>query len=192
MIRIRVATDADAAAIAAIYAPHVIAGVASFEETPPEEQEIAARLRRVQSFFPWLIAEDDGAVVGYAYADKFRERSAYRWAVETTVYVAGSAQRRGIGRLLYGALLDILRRQGFTQAIAAISLPNDGSIRLHEQVGFRRAGVYREVGWKLGRWIDVGLWQAELADPGHAPQEPRPFDTLGWPERAAMPGRSSS
>lgn len=192
MISIRVATTGDAAAIAAIYAPHVTAGVASFEEFAPDAEEMEARIERVLEFHPWLVAELDGAMVGYAYANKFRERSAYRWAVETTVYVAGSAQRRGVGRLLYSGLLEILRRQGFTQAIAAISLPNDASIRLHEQTGFKRAGVYREVGWKLGRWIDVGLWQAELGDPGHSPPEPKPFSAVGLPERPAAVGRNPS
>jgi phosphinothricin acetyltransferase len=173
VIRLRVAEAADAEAIAAIYAPHVTHGVASFEERAPTADEMRARIAKVAGQFPWLVAEEDGVVLGYAYADRFRDRSAYRWAVETTVYVADEAQRRGVGRLLYKALLDILRRQGFTQAIAAISLPNDASITLHEIAGFRRAGVYRQVGWKLGRWVDVGLWQAQLREPAHPPAEPR-------------------
>jgi phosphinothricin acetyltransferase len=98
--------------------------------------------------------------------------------VETTVYVGEGAQRRGVGRLLYARLLDLLRAQGFTQAIAAISLPNDASVKLHELAGFRRAGVYRQVGWKLGRWVDVGLWQAELQPPAHPPAEPRDLSNI--------------
>lgn len=175
MIRIRVAGEQDAEAIAAIYAPHVTRGVASFEESAPTPDEMRARIAKLAGRFPWLVAEEDGAVLGYAYADRFRDRHAYRWAVETTVYVADAAQRRGVGRLLYGKLLDILRAQGFTQAIAAISLPNDASIELHERAGFRRAGVYREVGWKQGRWVDVGLWQAQLSDPPNPPPEPKAF-----------------
>lgn len=178
MIRIRQAFEGDAEAIAAIYAPHVTRGVASFEETAPTAEDMRARIARIAGRYPWLVAEEEGALLGYAYADRFRDRSAYRWAVETTVYVADSAQRRGVGRLLYQALLDILRRQGFTQAIAAISLPNDSSVKLHELAGFRRAGVYRQVGWKLGRWIDVGLWQAQLREAGHAPAEPLPFSEI--------------
>ena len=180
MIGIRIAAERDAEAIAAIYAPHVTRGVASFEESAPTADEMRARIAKVAGLYPWLVAEEDGAVLGYAYADRFRERSAYRWAVETTVYVADGAQRRGVGRLLYSALLDILRRQGFTQAIAAISLPNDASVKLHELAGFRRAGVYRQVGWKLGRWIDVGLWQAPLRIPGTPPPEPKPFSAVGF------------
>jgi L-amino acid N-acyltransferase YncA len=179
VIRIRVAEDRDAEAIAAIYAPHVTRGLASLEERAPTPDEMRARLAKVAGTFPWLVAEEDSGILGYAYAGRFRERAAYRWAVETTVYVAADAQRRGVGRLLYGALLDVLRRQGFVQAIAAITLPNDASIELHERAGFRRAGVYRQVGWKLGRWVDVGLWQVELADPGGTPPEPRPFSEVG-------------
>jgi len=179
VIRIRVADEHDAEAIAAIYAPHVTRGFVSFEEFPPTADEMRMRMAKVAVAFPWLVAEEEGAILGYAYADRFRDRAAYRWAVETTVYVAAEAQRRGIGRLLYSALLDILRRQGFTQAVAAISLPNDASIQLHEIAGFRRAGVYRQVGWKLGRWVDVGLWQAELADPLHPPPEPKTFSAVG-------------
>jgi L-amino acid N-acyltransferase YncA len=179
VIRIRVAEDRDAEAIAAIYAPHVTRGLASLEERAPTPDEMRARMAAIAGAYPWLVADDDGIVLGYAYAGRFRERTAYRWAVETTIYVAAEAQRRGVGRLLYGALLDVLRKQGFVQAVAAITLPNDASIELHERAGFRRAGVYRQVGWKLGRWVDVGLWQIELADPGGAPREPRPFSEVG-------------
>ncbi|HEU4969202.1 arsinothricin resistance N-acetyltransferase ArsN1 family B [Sphingomonas sp.] len=172
---VRVARAEDAEAIAAIYAPHVTGGVASFEEQAPDAAAMRARIAKLEGRFPWLVAEDEGRLLGYAYADRFRDRTAYRWAVETTVYIAAGAQRRGVGRLLYARLLDILRGQGFTQVIAAISLPNDASVKLHELAGFRRAGVYRQVGWKLGRWVDVGLWQAELQAPGHPPAEPRAF-----------------
>jgi phosphinothricin acetyltransferase len=178
MIRIRRARGEDAAAFAAIYAPHVTRGIASFEEQAPTPDEMRARIAKLDGRFPWLVAEADGTVLGYAYADRFRDRTAYRWAVETTVYIAEGAQRRGVGRLLYARLLDILRAQGFTQAIAAISLPNDASVKLHELAGFRRAGVYRQVGRKLGRWVDVGLWQTELQEPGHPPAEPREFGEI--------------
>ena len=184
MIRLRVAAAEDADAIAAIYAPHVTRGIASFEEEAPTAEEMRARIAKLAGRFPWLVAENDGHVLGYAYADRFRDRTAYRWAVETTVYVASGAQGRGVGATLYERLLPILRAQGFTQAIAAISLPNDASIRLHERVGFKRAGVYRRVGWKLGHWVDVGLWQAELSNPAAPPHEPRPFEEIGFePQR---------
>ncbi len=150
-------------------------GIVSLEEVPPTPETMRARMAALGDLYPWLVAEADGAVLGYAYASRFRERSAYRWAVETTVYVADGAQGRGVGRALYEALLTNLRAQGFTQAIAAISLPNDASVRLHEAVGFMTAGTYRQVGWKQGRWIDVGLWQIALAEAGPPVGEPRPY-----------------
>lgn len=182
MIAIRAARPEDAAAIAAIYAPHVLAGEASFETEAPDAHDMRRRMEKSEGLYPWLVAtsgEEAGGVLGYAYATRYRERAAYRWVVETTIYVADVAQRQGIGRLLYEALIDTLRAQGFTQAISVIALPNDSSISLHEAVGFRRAGVLREVGRKNGRWIDVGLWQCELAEPATPPQEPRAFSETG-------------
>ena len=119
-------------------------------------------------------------VLAYAYATKFRDRPAYRYVVETSVYVAGPMKGQGAGRLVYEALVDTLRAQGFTQAIGVLSLPNDHSIKLHEEVGFRRAGVFRDVGFKQGRWIDVGYWQCQLNDSRVPPVEPKPFSAVGW------------
>ena len=131
--------------------------------------------------YPWIVATtgEDAGVLGFAYATRFRDRPAYRYAVETSVYIADAAQRQGAGRLLYEALIDTLRAQGFAQAIGTITLPNEQSIALHEQVGFRRAGVIREAGYKLGRWIDVGYWQCELAEPASPPADPRRFADVG-------------
>lgn len=184
MIAIRAATPADAGAIAAIYAPHVLSGTASFETEAPDARTMRTRMAASEGLYPWIVAtngesEAGGGVLAYAYATRFRERPAYRYVVETSIYVSGTAQRQGAGRLLYEALIDTLRAQGFTQAIGAIALPNEGSITLHEAVGFRRAGVYREVGFKHGRWIDVGLWQCELNDSVVPPIEPRPFSEVG-------------
>ena len=183
MIAIRAATPADAAAIAAIYAPHAVVGEATFETEAPDAREMRRRMASSNGLYPWLVATEgegeDSGVIGYAYAARFRERAAYRWVVETTIYVADVAQRQGAGRLLYEALVDTLRAQGFTQAIGVIALPNDRSIALHESVGFRRAGVTREVGYKNGRWIDVGWWQCELAEPAIPPAEPKPFAEVG-------------
>ena len=172
---IRLATAEDAAAIAAIYAPFVSDSAVSFETEPPDEAEMRARILAGGDLYPWLVAGDDGEVLGYAYACAFRARRAYRFAVETSVYVAPPAQGRGIGRQLYAALIPILEAQGFTQAIAAISLPNPASVRLHEMQGFAPAGVYRDVGHKLGDWHSVGLWQRPLAALTERPEEPRPF-----------------
>ncbi|HEU0067337.1 MAG TPA: GNAT family N-acetyltransferase [Sphingomonas sp.] len=182
MIAIRAARPEDAGAIAAIYAPHVLAGVVSFETDAPDARTMRARMAAADGLYPWIVAtsgEDTGGVLAYAYATRFRERDAYRWVVETTVYVADVSQRAGVGRLLYEALVDTCRAQGFTQAMGVIALPNDGSIRLHEAVGFRRAGVFREIGYKHGRWIDVGYWQCELAEPATPPVEPRRFADVG-------------
>ena len=181
MILIRAARPDDAAQIAAIYAAHVLASAVSFETEPPSTRTIRTRMEGDDGLYPWLVAtsDDTEALLGFASASRFRERAAYRFCVETSVYVAGGAERRGVGRLLYDALLDTLRAQDFTQAIAAITLPNDASIGLHESVGFRRTGVYREVGWKQGRWHDVGLWQASLAEPNGPPEEPKRFTDIG-------------
>ena len=183
MIAIRPARPEDAAAIAAIYAPYVLSGTVSFETEAPDARAIRARIAASNGLYPWLVATsgdgEDAGVVAYAYATRFRDRPAYRYVVETSIYVSGSVQGNGVGRLLYEALIDTLRAQGFTQAIGVISLPNDGSITLHEAVGFRRAGVYREIGFKQGRWIDVGFWQCELNDSVIPPVEPRPFSEIG-------------
>lgn len=181
MIEIRAATAADADAIARIYAPYVATSSVSFEDVAPDAEEIARRIALFDGLYPWLVcmAAEDGTLLGFAYASRFRERPAYRFTVETSVYVAGELQRNGIGQMLYAALLDTLEAQGFTQAIATIAIPNDGSIRLHEAMGFFRAGNFREIGYKQGQWRDVGYWQRELAAPSHPPIEPRPFSITG-------------
>lgn len=179
MTSIRPARPDDAPAVAAIYAPHVTDGVVSFEEHPPDAAEMARRMVAGGDLHPWLAAELDGRLAGYAYAGPFRTRAAYRWTVETTVYVATDAQGRGVGRALYAALLDGLTAQGFTEAVGIIALPNDASVRLHERLGFRLVGVNERVGWKQGRWIDVGLWQRALAEPTGEPASPRPFAGIG-------------
>lgn len=180
-IQLRPAEPADAAAIAAIYAPYVLTGTVSFEFDPPDARQMRGRMEASGGLYPWIVAtnSEGKGVLGYAYAGRFRERAAYRYVVETSVYVAGALQGQGVGRLLYEALIDTLRAQGFTQAIGVISLPNESSIRAHEQVGFRRAGQLREIGFKEGRWVDIGLWQCELNDSVVPPVEPRPFSDVG-------------
>jgi L-amino acid N-acyltransferase YncA len=173
-VRIRRATADDAAAIASIYAPYVTGSAVSFETEAPDEAEMARRIGEGGDLYPWLAAcGDDGSVLGYAYACAFRARSAYRFTVETTVYLAQAAAGRGIGSALLGRLLPMLEAQGFTQAIAAITLPNPASAALHEKMGFRRAGTYEQVGFKQGEWRSVGLWQRALAPAAALPAEPR-------------------
>jgi phosphinothricin acetyltransferase len=161
----------------------VLTGTASFETEAPDAEAMRLRMIASDGHYPWIVAttrpEDGGSVVAYAYATKFRERPAYRYVVETSVYVADAAQGEGVGRMLYQALMDTLLAQGFTQAIGAIALPNEASVALHEALGFRPAGVVREVGFKLGRWVDVGYWQRQLADASVPPVEPRSFSDFG-------------
>ena len=178
-MRIRRATADDAAAIASIYAPYVQASVVSFETEAPDETEIRSRMDALGDLYPWLVAcDEDGAISGYAYGCAFRTRFAYRFTVETTVYVADGAHRRGIGTLLYRALLDVLEAQGFAQAIGAITIPNEASETLHERVGFRQTGVYEKVGFKFREWRSVGLWQRGLAPLSTRPEEPRPVSAV--------------
>lgn len=172
-MRLRAATPDDAAALAEIYAPFVRGSAVSFETEPPGEAEMRARIEGGGALYPWLVGEsDDRTVLGYAYAARFRDRPAYRFTVETSVYLRAEAAGRGLGRRLYERLLAMLEARGFTQAIAAITLPNPASVRLHERLGFERAGTYAQVGWKFGAWHDVGLWQRPLAVPASPPEEP--------------------
>jgi L-amino acid N-acyltransferase YncA len=164
----------DGAACAAIYAPFVVDTVISLEEVPPSPKEIAGRIERISHTHPWLIAELDGDRVGFAYASPHRERASYRWAADVTVYLAEGVRRRGIGRGLYEALLELLVRQGVHVACAGITLPNEASVGLHEALGFVPVGVYRRIGFKHGRWHDVGWWQRELVPAVDAPAELAP------------------
>ena len=178
-MKIRAAAPGDAAAIAAIYEPYVTASATSFETVAPNQAEMRRRMTEGGDLYPWFVATDgDGTVSGYAYATRFRPRPAYRFAVETTVYLAPRAKGQGVGRMLYAELLDTLERQGFVHAIAAITLPNDPSVRLHERMGFERTGTYRAIGHKNGRWLDVGLWQRPLAPLSEAPVEPTSLSGL--------------
>ena len=161
-VSVRVATDLDLAAVAAIYEREVRTGVATFDEEPPSPDAWLAKLRSIDPGDHFLVAEIDGSVVGYAYSTAYRTRTAYRHTRETTVYVAPDATGQGVGRALYDDLLAQLRADGMRTALAAIALPNPGSIALHEAVGYHQLGVMREVGFKLGRWIDVGWWQLLL------------------------------
>jgi phosphinothricin acetyltransferase len=177
--RIRLAVADDAAAIEAIYAPVVRDTIISFEMEPPDAAEIARRIEHTLPLFPWLVLESAGRFAGYAYASRHRERRAYRWSVDVSCYVHADFRRRGVGAALYRKLTALLRRQGFFNAYAGITLPNEASVRLHESLGFRPIGTYRNVGYKLGAWRDVGWWGLELAAPAADPREPVPLRDLG-------------
>ena len=162
---IRPAQTMTAAKIAEIYNTYVANTWISFEMEPVSAAEILKRMSDSASrSLPWLVLEIEGEVIGYACATRWRERAAYRHAVETTVYLANSHTGRGFGRLIYAALISELAAAGFHSAVGGIALPNEASVRLHESLGFKKVAHLREVGWKFERWIDVGYWQLMLQD----------------------------
>jgi L-amino acid N-acyltransferase YncA len=171
----------DAAACVAIYAPYVTASSVSFEEDPPTADDFAAHIAATSERYPWLVLEDDGAVVGYTYAVQHRSRAAYRWAVDVGIYVDPARHGGGGGRMLYEALLGLLRRQRLHSACAGITLPNDASIGLHRALGFEHVGTYRSIGWKAGSWRDVSWWQLRLTGDAGGDDGPPP-EPLG-PQR---------
>ena len=165
----------DATAIAEIYAPYVAETPISLELAPPTSEQMAERIAWLSSAYPWLVYEMEGAVKGYAYAGPHSERGGYRWSANVSVYVTRGCHRQGIGRALYARLLSILRTQGFHAVFGGITLPNAASVRLHESCGFGPVGVYREAGFKLGAWWDVGWWGKVLDRPAGEPIPPRLF-----------------
>ena len=177
---VRVATADDAEAVARIYAPYVTDSTISFEETPPTGAEMRKRILDTLSWYPWIVAENSGDVVGYAYAGRHRARAAYRWAVDTSVYVDEAMCGRGFGRRLYDELFRTLERQGFRRACAGIALPNAGSEALHRAVGFTDVGIYRNIAWKRGAWRDVLWLERPIGTVTDDPADPVPFHTLGW------------
>ncbi len=160
---VRTAELNDATAIAEIYNHYVQSSIITFEEQPVADEEMARRIADVQAVpLTWLVAEDNGRIVGYSYATHWRPRSAYRFSAESTVYVKPGQERRGIGSLLYAEMLPLLRARGIHAVIGGIALPNEASIALHEKIGFAKVAHFREAGFKFRRWIDVGYWQLIL------------------------------
>ncbi len=178
MALIRVAREADAAAMLAIYALYVRDTAISFETEPPSEEEFQGRVRATLEVGLWLLCEAGGSVLGYAYAGRFHARHAYQWTVEVTAYVNADHHRKGVGLGLYTSLLGCLALQGFRRAVGVIALPNPASVGLHERMGFAPAGVLRAVGYKHGRWHDVGWWQRVLGEHDPSPAPPRPPEAL--------------
>lgn len=152
----------DAKALVAIYNPYIRETVITFEEEAISADEMASRIAKVTADYPWLVWEEDGAVVGYAYGSTWRTRHAYRFTTETTIYLAPEGQGKGIGSRLYEGLLAELKQRGFHSALGGIALPNAPSVRLHEALGFRKVGHMTEAGWKFGAWVDVGFWERLL------------------------------
>jgi L-amino acid N-acyltransferase YncA len=162
---IRPARIEDSAAICRIYNPYVLQTVVSFEEKVVTPEEMAKRIGKVAAAaLPWLVLEEEGALVGYAYATPWKERLGYRYAAESSIYLGASAAGQGCGTRLYAALLAELRALPLRTVIGGIALPNDASVGLHEKLGFRKVAHFERVGWKCGRWVDVGYWQLALSE----------------------------
>jgi phosphinothricin acetyltransferase len=173
-ITVRPATDADIPAITAIYQPAVLNGTASFELSPPDQAEMHRRFHALtDAGFPYLVAEADGTILGYAYAGAYRPRPAYRFSVENSIYVAPDAHRRGVGRILLSALIDVCTERGYRQMIAVIGdSAQSGSIGLHRSMGFRFSGTIHSVGYKHGRWLDSVIMQLPLGPGDTEPPAP--------------------
>lgn len=181
-LSIRPATSADAAQMLALYAEIIIHTPVSFETEPPSLTQFRQRIAEYSRHAPWLACEVEGRIAGYAYGSRHRQREAYQWSVDATVYVKGDFRRKGIAVALYESLFRCLVAQGFCTVYAAITLPNPASVGLHESLGFRPVGVYEGVGYKLGRWHDVGWWALRLRELPANPQPPQPPQ----PPRAAL------
>jgi L-amino acid N-acyltransferase YncA len=171
-IVVREATQADAAACAAIYEPYVRDTAITFELEAPDADEMARRIAAAARTHAWLVLEDAERVVGYAYGGVFNNRSAYRWSCEVSVYVERGRRRSGAGKALYEALFERLAARGYRMAVAGMTLPNDSSVGLHTAMGFQPVGTFERIGFKHGRWHDVAWMQRPLADGDHEPAEP--------------------
>jgi L-amino acid N-acyltransferase YncA len=159
---IRAASVQDSAAIGGIYNHYIANSIITFEESPVSAEKMAGRIAEVIASLPWLVFESEGALLGYAYASPWKSRCAYRFAAESTVYLAESATGRGIGSRLYEALLADLRGRSLHSVIGGVALPNAASVALHEKFGFEKVAHFKQVGWKFNRWIDVGYWELML------------------------------
>ena len=174
----RIAVEGDAPCVAAIYAPYVLNSVISFESVPPDAEEFRARMAGCLTDYPWLIAEVDRQIAGYAYAGQHSGRAAYDWSANISVYLAAEHHRRGIGRRLYDMLIVLLRHQGYHSLFAGITLPNSASVALHTALGMQEVGIYKEVGFKFGKWHDV-MWLGMMISPPAIPTtRPTPFSAL--------------
>jgi L-amino acid N-acyltransferase YncA len=175
---IRLANEKDAEGILAIYAPYIKNTSYTFETEIPSIESFAQRINTYLINWPWLVCEVNGTIAGYAYATRYRERTAYQWCTESSVYIHNDHQRSGIARVLYTALFEILKKQGFRNVYAVINLPNDKSVKFHESCGFKYFVTYEKVGYKLGKWKDVGWWRLSINDYTDEPAAPIKFSEL--------------
>jgi phosphinothricin acetyltransferase len=171
MFDVRDAEEWDGEVCAAIYAPYVTDTAITFEDVPPTAAEMGERILAAQRSHAWLVAHEAGRVFGYAYGWPHRSRPAYRWSCEVSIYLERTRRRTGAGRVLYQALFERLRERGFRVLLAGITQPNEASTGLHRAVGFEPVGVYRDIGWKHGRWHDVSWSQLTIGADSTAPAE---------------------
>ena len=174
---IHMAACADAQALRDIYKPYVDTPV-TFEEDVPSVDEFERRIDGIIRTYPYLVCVQNGCPIGYAYAHRFRERPAYRWGAELSVYISGEHQGKGVGKALYTALIDLLKEQGVKNVYASVTLPNEKSEGLHRSLGFRTAGIYHHTGYKCGKWHDVLWLEREIGECGGAPAEVIPITQL--------------
>lgn len=174
----RLAIEKDAGGILAIYTPYITGTSFTFETEVPSVQAFAERISSYLNNWPWLVCEVDGKIAGYAYGSRYRERTGYQWCVECSVYVHDGFQRMGIAKSLYSTLFELLKRQGYRNVYAVINLPNDRSVQLHESLGFKWFATYENVGYKLGKWKNVGWWQLVINDYSDEPASPARFAEL--------------
>ncbi|MDR1862421.1 MAG: GNAT family N-acetyltransferase [Treponema sp.] len=163
---IRPVKAGDAVSIATIYNYYIKNTVITFEEIPVSINEIGKRIREIGAKYPWLVWEESGAVTGYAYADAWKERSAYRRAAELSIYIKPDFQGKGIGRALFSRVLEEVRKTGIHALVSGITLPNEASVALHEKFGFKNIACFNEIGFKSGKWLDVGYWELILPPDG--------------------------
>lgn len=176
MRKFRLATEADAQELVEIYAPYVRDTSISFEMDAPSVETFAKRIRDISAIYPFIVAQVDEKIVGYAYASRYKERAAYRWNVELSVYLLSECHGHGLGRMLMNALMEILGKQGVRMAYSCITLPNAVSVAMHEKLGFHKAGVLADAGWKLGKWREVVWFEKRL---GKGDGKPSPVTPVG-------------
>lgn len=169
---IRLIQDTDSHAVLAVYKPYIESTAITFEYDVPDSETFLERIKNVTAGYPWLVCLQDNEVIGYAYASKYRDRAAYQWAAEAAIYLKVDVHRKGIARILYQALFEILRLQGYTNLYAIITLPNEKSVGFHQAMGFEEIGIFRKVGYKLGKWHDVIWFEKHLKEHGEAPHIP--------------------
>jgi L-amino acid N-acyltransferase YncA len=178
MIEIRLATIHDAPAIREIYSPNILKAAISFETEVPSIEEIENRVETILQKYPWIVCEVDGKIAGYVYASKHRDREAYQWSCECSIYMHNDFKGKGIGKELYQLLFEILKLQGFGNVYAGITLPNNGSVSIHESCGFKHLATYENIGYKFGNWHSVGWWKLQINDYDLQPPPPLKLSEL--------------